>query len=86
MPISSSISPDSRNWRYFYKAAILELDSTNLPGRIAEAEKALIERARELFQESGDNLDEKQAVDDAMHALHALRRSCEGKRNIDNAA
>ena len=40
---------------------------------IAEAEQALIARARELFQMSGDHIDEEHAMDDAMYALHALR-------------
>jgi hypothetical protein len=72
-------SPDSANWRDLYKAAILELDPTKMFERIAEAEKALRQRAKELFQIPGDNIEEEQALDDAMYALHALQST--GKRS-----
>jgi hypothetical protein len=64
--------PDSRNWQALYKAAIVEIDSTKLLDRIAEAKKAIVERARELFQASGNNFEEEQALDNAIWALHAL--------------
>jgi hypothetical protein len=64
---------DSKAWRGFYKAALFELDGTKLVERITEAENSLVVRARELFHAAGDNIEEEQAVDDAMYALHALR-------------
>jgi hypothetical protein len=45
--------------------------------RIADAEKALVVRARELFHTTGDNLEEGAAIDDALFALHALEH-CTG--------
>ena len=63
---------ENRNWREPYKAAIRELDSAKLPDRIAEAKRVLVQRARELFQKTGDNLEEEQAVDAAMCTLHVL--------------
>lgn len=54
MYVAVSKTPDSK-WRDFYRAAMLEPDSTKLPERIAEAENALVQRARELFQKTGDN-------------------------------
>ncbi len=63
---------ENRNWREPYKAAIRELDSTKLPGRITEAKRVLVQRARELFQKTGDNLEEEQALDAAMCSLHVL--------------
>ena len=48
-------------------------DKTKLPERIAQAEKALALRARELFNVAGDNIEEEEALDDTMYALHALR-------------
>jgi hypothetical protein len=42
-------------------------------GRIAEAERALVLRARELFGADGDNVEEEEALEDAIHPLHALR-------------
>ena len=47
---------ESTNWRELYRAAILELNPSKLSQHIAEAERALIERGRELVQEIGDNV------------------------------
>ncbi|PYX61808.1 MAG: hypothetical protein DMG74_22050 [Acidobacteria bacterium] len=73
MTTAISQSPDSRYWRQLYKAAISEIDKSKLPERIAEAEKAVVLRARELFRAAGDNGEETEALDDVMYALHALR-------------
>jgi hypothetical protein len=56
-----------------YKAALSEIDKSKLPERIAEAKKAVVLQARELFQGAGDNGEETEALDDVMHTLHALR-------------
>jgi hypothetical protein len=56
-----------------YRAALFEIQENKLPARIAEAEKAVVLRARELFQAGGDNDEETEALDHAMYALHALR-------------
>ena len=66
-------SPDSRYWRQLYRAALSESDKSKLPERIAEAEKAVVLRAWELFQAAGDNGEETEALDDVMYALHAFR-------------
>ena len=66
-------SPDSRYWRQLYRAALSEIDKSKLPERIAEAEKAVVLRARELFQAAGDNGEETEALEDVMYALHAFR-------------
>jgi hypothetical protein len=68
-----SNSPDSKYWRQLYRAALFEIDDSKLPARIAEAEKAVVLRARELFKAAGDNKEEIEALDHAMYALHALR-------------
>lgn len=73
MNTGSSISLSSRAWRDLYKAALFEVDKTRIPDRIAQAEEALVVRARELFHMAGDNIEEEQALDDTMYALHALR-------------
>ena len=75
MNTGSSKSLDSGAWRDLYKAALFELDNARLPERIAQAEKALALRARELFHIAGDNIEEEQALDDTMYALHALRNT-----------
>ncbi len=75
MNIGSSKPPQSTVWRDLYKAALFELDESKFSQRIADAEKALVERARELFHNGGDNIEEEHALDDAMYALHALRNT-----------
>ena len=67
------VSKSESNWRDLYRAAILELDPAQLPHRITDAESVLIARARELFNQGGDNGEETEDLDDAMCALHALR-------------
>jgi len=73
MTTSIPKSPDSRYWRQLYRAALCEIDKSKQPQRIAEAEKAVVLRARELFQAAGDNGEETEALDDVMYASHALR-------------
>jgi hypothetical protein len=70
-PISTR--PESTNWRELYRAAILELDESKISQQFVEAQKAVIERVKELFQEDGESSGEKQALDDAMYFLQALR-------------
>jgi hypothetical protein len=73
-----SISPtNSQTWRELYRVALFETDKHEIPTRIGEAEKAIKERARQLFATSTDNVEEDQALDDALYALHALQ-SCLG--------
>ena len=74
-----------RVWAQFYKAALFELDANKVSDRIAEAETALVARGRELFHSAGDNIEEEQAVDDAMYALHALRSALKCRTNAKNA-
>jgi len=59
-PLPSSPYNCSEDWRDLYRAAILELDQSKIPQNIVDAEKAIVERARELFQQDGDNSNEKQ--------------------------
>jgi hypothetical protein len=70
-------APDSRHWRELYKAALSEIGKSKLQERIAKAEKAVVLRARELFQATGDNGEETEALEDVMYALHALGSSCQ---------
>jgi len=62
----------NRHWRELYKAALYEVDQNKISGRIAQAERAVVLRARELFQATGDNSEETEALDEVMYALHAL--------------
>jgi hypothetical protein len=58
MNTGSSGSLDSRAWRGLYRAALFEIDEIKLPERIAQAEKAIALRARDLFHMAGDNDEE----------------------------
>jgi hypothetical protein len=78
--------PHTRAWAQFYKTALFELDANKVSDRIVEAERALVIRARELFDSSGDNIEEEQAVDDAMYALHALRSALKCRANSKNTS
>ena len=42
--------------------------------------------ARELFDSAGDNIEEEQAIDDAMYALHALRSALKCRANAKNTS
>jgi hypothetical protein len=64
-----------QSWRDLYVAALFETDKDRIPTRIAEAEKAIVARARELFAAGSDTIEEDQALDDALYALRALQ-SC----------
>jgi hypothetical protein len=66
---------ESESWKDLYQAAIFEPDLNKLPERIAEAESALIVRARELFYTAEDHAEEGDSLDDAMCILRALRSS-----------
>jgi len=62
-----------QSWRDLYIAALFETDTKRVPTRIAEAEKAIVARARELFSAGSDTIEEDQALDDALYALRALQ-------------
>lgn len=62
-------------WHQLYQAALFETDRRELPRRIAAAETAIAQRARELFNSSADSIEEDEALDDAMYALQALQSS-----------
>jgi hypothetical protein len=65
----------TQSWKDLYQAAMCESNVNKLPERIADAETALIMRARELFYTSGDRFEEEESLDDAMCVLNALRSS-----------
>jgi len=68
-------SSDTKNWKDIYVRALLESDKDKVPSLVIEAERAIVKRARELFEASSDNIEEGEALDDALYALHALK-SC----------
>jgi hypothetical protein len=65
----------TQSWKDLYQAAICESDLNRLPGRIDDAEAAIVICARELFYAVGDDAEEGEQLDDALCILQALRRS-----------
>ena len=61
-------------WKAKYRAAVLETNRQGLPREIAEAEGAIIARARELFQKTGGDVDlEREELDEVLYTLQAFR-------------
>jgi len=75
-----TFNPTLTGWRALYVAALFETDKDRLPARIADAEKAIVARSRELFSAGSDTIEEDQALDDALYALRALQ-SCSDLRD-----
>jgi hypothetical protein len=59
-------------WQVAYQAALLEVDPQKLPERVKAAEAAIFLRQQALAN-SSDGHAERQAVEDAMHALRFLQ-------------
>jgi len=66
--------PVRTEWRVLYRAAIYEPDRSVGSQKVAEAEKAILARERELFYGEG-TLEEKDDLEDALHILQALRNA-----------
>ena len=64
-------------WRDLYLSALMEADKDKAAARIVDAERAIVNRAKELFKASGDNIQEEEALDDALYALRALKNCLE---------
>jgi len=62
----------SRNWKKLYTAALVETDNRRMPVLIAQAQKAIIVRARQLFDSGDESFPEEQALDSALHTLKLL--------------
>lgn len=72
---SANSSDSSLAWHRLYQAALFETDREKIPERIDVAERAILERVKELFVLKSDHIEEDQVLDDALYALRALR-SC----------
>ncbi len=74
MNTGMSFPPASRlGWHVLYHAALFETDRNQIPQRIAEAERAILFRIRELFNAETDHIEEDVVLDDALYPLRALR-------------
>jgi len=71
--VSQSGSDFHLAWHPLYQAALFETDRDQIPHRIAEAEKAVLSRIKELFTATHYHIEEDLVLDDALYALRALR-------------
>ena len=62
------------DWKSLYRAAMLETDVEKFRERVAEAQKAITARVRELMRDSAATLDERQALADALQDLRLLSK------------
>jgi hypothetical protein len=72
-------------WKERYMAALFEMEKDKLNERITDAEIAVAQRTRELFQaeaetSSGARLRERKALEAALYALRALRSIAQSER------
>jgi hypothetical protein len=73
MTFPTNPTPQANNWKDLYVAALLEGDKEKIPFLIEKAERAIVNRARELFGTEGDHIQEEEGLEDALYALHALK-------------
>jgi hypothetical protein len=78
MDVDRVQSQQLASWKEKYMAALFEMDKDRLNQRITDAEVAVAQRTRELFQGDGDassgvQLRERKALEAALYALRALR-------------
>ena len=69
LPLDTSFSS---TWKDLYECAMLELDNSRLPERIAAAHRAIVDRAEEIVTNQSD--DEHYALNDALRALQLLEQ------------
>jgi len=74
------------HWRELYKTALFEPDPGKLLEDVMRAESAIVLRARQLFGQSGDHIEEEHDLDDAMYALRALRSCVQSRSGLSDAA
>ncbi|MGB7149740.1 MAG: hypothetical protein WBD45_11345 [Terriglobales bacterium] len=75
MSTARSLPTPVAAWHKLYQAALFETDERELPRRIAEAERAMAQRAQELCHSSADSIEEDEALEDALYGLQALQNS-----------
>ena len=78
---SSSSGNSSTSWHVLYQAALFETDRQLIPARIAAAEKAILDRVKELFGVNSDHIEEDLILDDALYGLRALRNCMDSRAN-----
>jgi len=71
---------DPKDWRAKYRSALLKINTPAIEKEISDAEDLIVVRTRELYQQTGPEVEvERDALDDAMYALHALKSALKRK-------
>jgi len=65
--------PYPRNWKQLYLEALFENDKRVIPARIGKAYRAIVTRRQELLRFEHSNVVERNALDNALFSLQALR-------------
>lgn len=81
----TSQSSHAHGWKELYIAALLEGDRDKMASLIVVAERAIVQRVRELFKAGGDNIGEEEDLNDALYALHALKNCLAGDGRAEAA-
>src|SRR5438874_2735313 len=84
--ITRSSTLDRDAWRELYKTALFEPDANKLNQHILRAESAIVLRARQLFGQPGDHIEEEHDLDDALYALQALKSCAHSRASLSDAA
>jgi hypothetical protein len=74
----TGILPSNLDWKQLYQGAMVELDAAQLPRRIAEARTAMLDRAKEIFDKTGD--DEFLALCNCLRELRLLEEVAPGEK------
>ena len=69
----AGILPSNPDWKQLYQSAVVELDAAQLPLRVAEARTAMLDRAKEIFDWTGD--DEFHALCNGLRELRLLEEA-----------
>jgi hypothetical protein len=69
--------PPTPDWNELYRLAITETDVRNLPKRMADAHRAIMERMEAIAAKPLG--DEQQRINDALHGLRLLQQEFESR-------
>ena len=75
-------TPATPDWGELYLAAVIETDPANVPGRIFEARRAIVDRIQELLPKA-PNHPELKELGDALHSLRTRQQYC--RRSAEQA-
>ena len=74
----TGIAPSNLDWKQLYQNAMVELDAAQLTLRISEARTAMLDRAKEIFERTGD--DEFHALCYSLGELRLLEELATGEK------